>query len=90
MKNLFIFAGIAFGLMILVSMCNTPVHRYVGTVISVSSWDGKARVRTKGLHNQDTVLDVICKRRERFVVGQVLTVWSGGDLIGDIASTDPQ
>jgi hypothetical protein len=91
MRNAIIFGVIAFGGMCLVSMCNKPLHRYVGTVIEVSSWDGQAQLKTKGLHNQDTVITVICKRRERFVVGQVITAWSGGDLIrDDVATTDPQ
>ena len=91
MKNLFIFAGIAFGLMILTSMCCTPLRRYVGTVTSVSSWNGYAQLKTKGLSGQDTFITVAAHRRECFVVGQVITVWSGGDLVrDDVATTDPQ
>lgn len=89
MRNALIFAVIAFGGMCLVSMCNKPVRRFVGTVIEVSSWDGQAQVKTKGLRNQDTIIYVIAKRRERFVIGQVITAWSGGDLSHD-ASTSPQ
>jgi 5-keto 4-deoxyuronate isomerase len=47
-------------------------------------------VEIKGIHKQDAVTTVLYKHRERFVVGQVITVWSGGDLIGKKASTDPQ
>lgn len=91
MRNLLIFMVIAFGGMCLVSMCNKPLRRFVDMVESVSSWNGYAQLKTKGLHNQDTVITVIARRRERFVVGQVITAWSGGDLIrDDVASTDPQ
>jgi hypothetical protein len=90
MRNAFIFAAIAFGGMMLVSMCNTPVHNYVGTVISVASWDGIAQVRTRGIKGQDTVIQVLPMHRERFVVGQVLTAWSGGDLLHDASTSPPR
>jgi len=91
MKNAIIFAVIAIGGMCLVSMCNKPLRRFVGTVESVSSWNGYAQLKTKGLSGQDTFVTVIAKRRETFVVGQVITAWSGGDLVrDDVASTDPQ
>lgn len=91
MRNLFIFASIAFGLTILTSMCCKPLRRFVGTVTSVSSWNGYAQLKTKGLSGQDTAVTVIARRGERFAVGQVITVWSGGDLLSDdVATTDPQ
>jgi hypothetical protein len=92
MKNLFIFAGIiTFVGIALIFSCQKPLKRYVGTVESVSSWNGYAQIKTKGLSGQDTSVTVIARRRERFVIGQVITTWSGGDLIrDDVASTDPQ
>lgn len=67
-----------------------PVHRYVGTVTEVSSWDGSAKLKTKTETGKDTILNVIANRHERFVVGQVITVWTGGDLFDGLASTEPQ
>jgi hypothetical protein len=75
-----------------VAYTSTPSKRYVGTIVSVSSWDGKAFLKTKTLKtNKDTLLSVHCScRGERFVVGQVLTVWTGGELFDGIATTRPQ
>ena len=69
---------------------HTTPHRYVGTVVSVSSWDGSAKLKTKTETGKDTTLNVVTRKYERFVEGQVITVWTGGDLIGGVASTEPQ
>jgi hypothetical protein len=68
---------------------DTP-HKYVGTVIEVSAWDGSAKLKTKTETRKDTLLNVIPGKYERFVLGQVITVWTGGDLFDGIASTEPQ
>jgi hypothetical protein len=67
-----------------------PVHRYVGTVIEVSSWDGSAKLKTKTETGKDTLLNVVPSKYENFEEGQVITVWTGGDLFDGIASTEPQ
>jgi len=74
----------------LIVACHTTPHKYVGVVTSVSSWDGDATLKTKTEFGKDTTLLVVSRKYERFVVGQVITVWTGGDLFEGIASTDPQ
>ena len=68
---------------------DTP-HRYVGKVIDVSSWNGNAKLQTKTETGKDTILTVHPRKHERFVEGQIITVWTGGDLFDGIASTTPQ
>lgn len=67
----------------------TPVKRYVGEVIEVSSWSGDATLKTKTETGKDTFVIVHAKKREYFVVGQIITCWSGGNMFND-CSTDPQ
>ena len=67
-----------------------PVKRYVGTVIDVSNWDGTAKLKTKTEEGKDTIVIVKAKRFERFQEGQTITCWSGGNLIIDDCTTDPQ
>ena len=74
----------------LIIALHTKSDKYVGTVMKVSSWDGAASLKTKTKRGQDTVIEVKPRRFERFTEGQVITVWTGGDLIGDIATTNPQ
>jgi len=90
MKSMLIFMAIGIAGLFFCALMQKPIHRFVGTVESVSDWDGSARLKTKGARNQDTIIFVTARRRERFVAGQIITVWSGGDLISDVASTDPQ
>lgn len=80
------------GLFILVMyLCHSTPKRYVGTIISVSQWDGSAKLKTKTESGKDTIVYVEhANRYEKFEVGQVITVWAGGDLIGDFATTKPQ
>lgn len=74
----------------LIIALHTKSDKYVGTVIKVSSWDGAASLKTKNKRGQDTIIEVKPRRFERFTEGQVITAWTGGDLIGDIATTNPQ
>jgi hypothetical protein len=69
---------------------HTRSDKYVGTVMKVSSWDGAASLKTKNKRGQDTIIEVSPRRFERFTEGQVITVWTGGDLVGGIATTNPQ
>jgi len=89
MRNLIIFFLIGLSLVMIQALFQSPSHRYVGTVISVESWDGTAKLLTKTDNNKDTVIIVRPHRYERFVVNQTLTVWTGGDCIND-ATTYPQ
>ena len=50
----------------------------------------KKKDATKNKKGEDTIIRVNTRRHERFTEGQVITVWTGGDLIGEIATTDPQ
>ena len=88
--NILLFVGIPMCASIILHACRKPVHRYTGEVISVSSWDGSAVLRTKTETGKDTLIDVHNSKRERFVEGQIITVWTGGDLIGDFGTTRPQ
>jgi len=68
----------------------TESNRYIGTVIKVSSWDGAASLKTRNKSGKDTVLNVQPRRFERFTEGQIITVWTGGDLFSGVATTEPQ
>lgn len=74
----------------LIVACHDEPHRYVGVVTSVSSWNGDATLKTKTETGKDTTLNVVARKYEHFVEGQVITVWTGGDLFDGIASTYPQ
>lgn len=86
---MFIFLLVTF-FMFLIGYFHTTPKRYVGEVIEVSSWDGKAVLKTKTESHKDTMLNVSPSRHESFVVGQIITVWTGGDLFSGIATTQPQ
>jgi hypothetical protein len=75
---------------LLILALHTKPNRYVGKVIRVSSWDGAASLKTKNKRGKDTIITVHTRRYERFTEGQIITVWTGGDLIGEIATTEPQ
>lgn len=96
LKNIFLsplayFFYVIGGLILIMNMCHSVPKRYVGTVISVSKWDGSAKLKTKTASGKDTIVYVEhANRYEKFEVGQVITVWTGGDLIGDFATTKPQ
>jgi hypothetical protein len=74
----------------LIVALHTESNRYIGKIIKVSSWDGAATLKTKNKAGKDTIINVQPRRFERFTPGQIITVWTGGDLIGEIATTDPQ
>lgn len=76
---------------ILMKCWHVTPKKYVGTIISVSEFDGSAKLKTKTQLGKDTIVYVEhANRYEKFEVGQVITVWAGGDLIGDFATTKPQ
>jgi hypothetical protein len=89
MKNLFIFLLIAVSLLMIEALLKSPPHRYVGRIISVDSWNGAAKLLTKTDNNKDSVIIVIPNRYEHFVVNQVITAWTGGEMINN-ATTTPQ
>lgn len=74
----------------IISYFHSPVNKYTGTVISVSSWDGSAKLKTKNKSGKDTIIHVTANRHEEFMISQVITVWTGGDLFNGIATTKPQ
>jgi hypothetical protein len=88
--NILLFVGIPMCTLIILQICRKPVHRYTGEVISVSSLYGSAVLRTKTETGKDTLIDVRNSKRERFIEGQIITVWTGGDLIGNFGTTRPQ
>jgi hypothetical protein len=90
MREAIILLGIPILAVALLAALHTKSDRYVGTVIKVSSWDGAASLKTKNKMGVDTVIEVKPRRLERFTEGQTITVWTGGDLIGEIATTNPQ
>ena len=87
---LLIFIGIPILSILLITALHTKPNRYIGKVIRVSSWDGAASLKTKNKRGKDIIISVHPRRYERFVEGQIITVWTGGDLIGEIATTEPQ
>lgn len=84
------FMGIGLLGLFICAWLRTPVRRYTGTVVQVSGWDGQARLKTTTTEGRDTIVRVRPRRNERFVEGQVLAVWTGGDLTAGIATTNPQ
>lgn len=89
MKEFLIFFLIGLSLVTIQSLFQTKPNRFEGRVIGVSSWDGKAQLSTK-INNKDTIIIVRPERHERFVVGQLITVWAGGNNMGYEATTEPQ
>ena len=85
-----ILVGIPILSILLIIALHTKPNRYVGRVTRVSSWDGAASLKTKNKHGDDTIITVHPRRLERFTEGQIITVWTGGDLVGGIGSTEPQ
>ena len=69
---------------------HTPAKKWVGVVVSVSKWNGSAQLKTKTEVGVDTILTVTANRYQIFEVGQTMTAWSGGNLIGGAVSTIPQ
>lgn len=65
-----------------------PVTRYVGEIIEVDYWNGDAKLKTKTKLGKDTIVYVDKKRHEKFVVGQVITCWCGGENID--CNTNPR
>ena len=84
------FVALVILFMFLIAYCHTPIRIYVGIVTEVSSWDGAAKLLTKTKLGKDTILLVHARHREQFVQGQIITVWTGGDLFSGIATTEPQ
>ena len=87
---LLIFIGIPILSILLITALHTKPNRYIGKVIRVSSWDGAASLKTKNKRGKDIIISVHPRRYERFVEGQIITVWTGGGLIEGIATTEPQ
>lgn len=88
MKNLLIFFLIGLSLVMLQELFKNPVHKFEGRVINVSTWDGSAELLTKN-NNKDTIIIVRARRHEKFVPGQIITAWTGGNCFRD-ATTYPQ
>ena len=90
MREGIVLLGLPVLFIVLIVAMHTESNRYVGTVMKVSSWDGAASLKTKNKRGEDTIIEVNPRRFERFTEGQVITVWTGGDLIDGIATTEPQ
>lgn len=89
MRNLSLLLLIAISLLMIEALFKSPPHKYVGRIIAVDSWNGNAKLLTKTDNNKDTVIILIPHRYEHFVVNQVLTAWTGGEMINN-ATTAPQ
>jgi hypothetical protein len=87
---LLVFIGVPILSILLIIALHTEPNKYVGRVIRVSNWDGAASLKTRNKQGDDTIIMVRNRTRERFIEGQIITVWTGGDLIGGIGSTEPQ
>lgn len=90
LNPIMIFIYIVFTAIFLPIYFHSPVNKYTGTIISISSWDGAAKLKTKNKSGKDTIINVSANRHEEFTVSQIITVWTGGDLFDGIASTKPQ
>jgi hypothetical protein len=78
------------GLLVINEATKDPVKQWTGTIIKVSNWDGVGFMQTKTSDGKDTVIQVRYPKHSRFVVGQVLTAWTGGNSRGEKATTIPQ
>lgn len=78
------------GFLFLNEVTKDPVKQWTGTIVKVSDWNSVGFMRTKTETGKDTIIKVRYPRHSHFVVGQVLTVWTGGDARGDKATTEPQ
>lgn len=67
-----------------------PVSRYVGEVTDVDYWSGNATLKTKTKNGKDTVVKVVPRKHEEFVVGQTITCWCDGENFDGDCSTKPQ
>lgn len=90
MKDIIFIIALPILMIALIIALHTEPNRYIGTVIKVSSWDGAASLKTKNKSGKDTILIVQPRRFERFMVGQIITAWTGGDALPGVATTDPQ
>lgn len=89
LNPIMIFIYVSLSFIFILKSCHKPVKRYVGTVTSVSAWDGYAKLKTKNKAGQDTIIIIHPNRHEQFTLSQIITVWTGGDLIGDFGTTSP-
>ena len=78
------------GLLIIDEITRDPVHQYTGTIIQIDRWNSCAFMQTKTESGKDTIISVRNPRHSHFVIGQVLTVWTGGGARGYQATTVPQ
>lgn len=69
---------------------HTTPKKYVGTVREVSLWDGNATLETKTQNGKDTIVIVHHRKGEKFEDGQIITIWTGGDLFDGFGTTQPQ
>jgi len=81
-KTNFLYSIIIVALFAIIFCSCGPRQKYVGKIIEVSDWDGKAMCLTKTKYtNKDTFVYVSPLRRQRFAVGETITFYTGGDLI---------
>jgi hypothetical protein len=78
------------GLLIIDTVSRYPVRQYTGTIIQIDKWNSCAFMQTKTKTGKDTIISVRNPRHSHFVIGQVLTVWTGGGARGNKATTEPQ
>lgn len=76
--------------LVLNEVTKDPVKQWTGTIVKVSNWDGVGFMQTKTETGKDTIIRVKYPKHSHFVIGQVLTAWTGGDARGDEATTKPQ
>lgn len=88
MRNLLIFFLIGLSLVMIQELFKKPVHKFEGRVIKVSPWDGSVELLTKS-NNKDTIIIVRPRKHEKFILGQIITAWTGGHCFND-ATTYPQ
>lgn len=78
------------GLLVINEATKDPVKQWTGTIIKVSNWNEVGFMKTKTSYGKDTVIEVRYPKKSHFVVGQILTVWTGGNARGEKATTIPQ
>lgn len=83
-----IFTTITFPMIVFLSLrkCNKPVRKYIGTIININN--DSASLKTKTNLGVDTIIIIRLGRNEVYEIGQSVTVFTGGNLVGDFGITE--
>mgnify|MGYP003402475775 CR=1 FL=1 len=83
-----IFITLTFPMIVFLSLskCNKPVRKYTGTIININEYS--ASLKTKTNSGVDTIIIVRLGKNETYGIGETVTIWTGGTLVGDFGITE--